>query len=381
MRQAVQDARVCVPTWRAFNRGAFQCGLYEAQDVIAHVGDVELISVRAKPGTKWKENWLKNVGHHDPTGMLRSINPGLEPVRLVKDYELLVVVCQNLRDLLYLNAIENWKDRVRTSVCWLDEMWAYLVPGYKHWLGALEQFDHIFVSYRGTALPLSEALGRPCHWMPAGVDTLRFCPYPNAPERVIDVYSIGRRHEGIHNSLLGLAKEKEIFYLHDTLWHTSSAEPIDDQQHRDMYANVAKRSRFFLVAPGKIVPDIAGFQVVQSELGFRYYEGAAAGAMLLGQAPTDESFSIQFDWKDAVLEINPDGSDVVKTVRDLMAQPERIHAASQRNAEQSLLRHDWIYRWKTLYEHVGLSMSAGMGARIDRLKTLASTIGQQAVRD
>jgi len=369
-----------MPTWRAFNRGAFQCGLYEAQDVIAQCGDVDLISLRAKPGMKWKEQSLKNLSYHDPTGVLRSVNPGLEPVRLAKDYDLLIVVCQNLRDLLYLNAIENWKDRVGTSVCWLDEMWAYLVPGYKHWLKALEQFDHVFVGYRGTAAPLSKALGRPCHWMPGGVDALRFSPYPNAPERFIDVYSIGRRHEGIHNSLLGLAREKEIFYLHDTLSHMSSAEPIDDQQHRDMYANVAKRSRFFLVQPGKVVPDIAGFQVVQSELGFRYYEGAAAGAVLLGQAPTDESFSEMFDWKDSVFEINPDGTDVVKTVRDLVAQPDRIHSASLRNAEQSLLRHDWIYRWKTLFEHVGLSLPPGMTARMHRLKTLASTIRQQTLR-
>jgi hypothetical protein len=295
-------------------------------------------------------------------------------MRLCRDYELLVVVCQNLRELLYLNAIENWKDRVRTSVCWLDEMWAYAVPGYGQWLTALEQFDHIFVGYRGTAAPLSKALGRPCHWMPGGVDALRFCPYPNPPERVIDVYSIGRRHEGIHNSLLELARGKEIFYLHDTLRHISSAEPIDDAQHREMYANVAKRSRFFLVAPGKMVPDIEGFQVSQNELGFRYYEGAAAGAVLLGQAPEDESFSMMFDWQDSVFAIQPDGTDVVETIRDLTTQPERINAASRRNVEQSLLRHDWVYRWKALFDHVGLSLSAGMTARMARLKTLASTI-------
>ena len=37
-----------MPTWRAFNRGAFQCGLYEAQDVIAPIGDVDLIRVCAR---------------------------------------------------------------------------------------------------------------------------------------------------------------------------------------------------------------------------------------------------------------------------------------------------------------------------------------------
>jgi hypothetical protein len=124
-----------------------------------------------------------------------------------------------------------------------------------------------------------------------------------------------------------------------------------------------------------MVPDIAGFQLSQNELGFRYYEGAAAGALLLGQAPADESFSKMFDWQDSVFAIEPDGSDVVETVRSLIRQPERITAASRRNVQQSLLRHDWVYRWKTLFDHAGVSAPPGMTDRMACLKTLASTIG------
>ena len=28
----------------------------------------------------------------------------------------------------YANAIEGWKDRCRTSICWVDELWANGVP-------------------------------------------------------------------------------------------------------------------------------------------------------------------------------------------------------------------------------------------------------------
>ena len=35
--------RICMPTWRNFTRRAFQCGLYEAQDVLVEIDDVDLI--------------------------------------------------------------------------------------------------------------------------------------------------------------------------------------------------------------------------------------------------------------------------------------------------------------------------------------------------
>ena len=159
-------SRVCMPTWRDFNKGAFQCGLYEAQDIIAETDAVDVITLKAKPGLRSREQWQKNLVYHDPSGTLMYMNPGLKRVRLVGEYQLFIVVCQNLRELLYVNAIDGWREQCRKSICWIDEMWASAVPRYKRWLRALEQFDHICVGYRGTVDPLSKALGRQCHWIP-----------------------------------------------------------------------------------------------------------------------------------------------------------------------------------------------------------------------
>ena len=35
--------RICMPTWRNFARRAYQCGFYEAQDVLVDVAHVDLI--------------------------------------------------------------------------------------------------------------------------------------------------------------------------------------------------------------------------------------------------------------------------------------------------------------------------------------------------
>jgi len=226
----------------------------------------------------------------------------------------------------------------------------------------------VFVGYSGTVATLSEALGRPCHWLPGAVDAVRFSPYPRPAERVVDIYSIGRRWDPVHAALLKLAAKKEIFYLHDS-FVASDTEVADHRQHRDLLANIAKRSHYFIVAPAKM--DLPGETKGQVEIGYRFYEGAAAGCVLLGRRPQVESFEQLFDWSDAVIEIKVDGSDVVDTIMGLHAEPDRVHQIRGRNAAQALLRHDWAYRWKQMLGVAGIPPSPGMAAREARLKELA----------
>jgi hypothetical protein len=361
-----------MPTTRTFARRAFQCGLYEAQDVLCEADDVDLIPLRPRTGFQLKQHWQRRLLYRDVSKRLIYANPGLERVRLTRDYDLFVAVCQNYWDLLYLNAIEGWKDRCRTSVIWIDEIWAALIPSYKYWLHALTQFDHIFVGCSGSVRPLSAAIGRQCHWLPGGVDAMRFTPYPNPPERVIDVYSIGRRCEGIHQSLLRLAAKREIFYVHDT-FAAADMVPYDYRQHRDLLANTVKRSHYFIVARAKV--DAPAETQGQVEIGFRYYEGAAAGAVLIGQTLGHDSFHEMFGWPDAVIEARPDGSDLCQVLSSLESNPDRVHEISRRNASEALLRHDWVYRWKAMFAAAGVALSHGLVARERDLAAMAVVAG------
>jgi hypothetical protein len=305
--------------------------------------------------------------YRDVSRRLAFVNPGLKRVRLTKDYDLLVVMCQTYWDFLYVNAIDDWKDHVKTSICWIDELYAANLPLYKYWLPSLTRFDHVVIGMRGTVDPLSDAIGHLCHFVPPGVDAIRFSPYPKCPDRVIDVYSVGRKRDGMHEALLRRAACNGIFYVYDTL-QTGESQAADHRQHRDLYANTAKRSRFFTVAPGKVNVEEAKGQI---EVGFRYYEGAAAGAVLIGQAPDCLPFREMFDWPDAVIEVRRDGSDVTNVLASLTAQPERLRQIAARNARNALLRHDWVYRWAQILEIAGLRPSAGMAARQQTLKALA----------
>jgi len=366
--------RICVPTWRNFTRKAHRCGLYEAQDVLVETDDVDLICLDMSWGARVNEYWLRTPLYHDLSRKLIFANPGLRKVRLTRDYDVFIAVCATFWDLPYINAIERWRDHCRISVCWLDELWVSQVPDYKYWLPALNQFDYVFIGCKGTVAGLSQAINRPCYWLPGGIDALRFSPFPDPAARVIDVYSIGRRYEGIHREMLKAAERGKIFYVHDTLANVALSEVYDHHQHRNLYANLAKRSRYFVVSAatmGGPKMDALDERRGQVEIGYRYYEGAAAGTVMIGEAPDCEAYSELFGWPEAVIQIDPDGSDIMAVLDNLGSDPERVAAIRKRNTQHALLHHDWVYRWYEMFRVADIDPSPGMAARQRRLKDMA----------
>ncbi len=365
--------RICVLTARDFSREAFMAGAYEAQDILLEIDDAELIYVRPRRGYEFRQRTHARLVWHDFTKSLVFANAAFEPVKLTKEYDLLVLyILNDIDHLLHIAAVRGWKNHCRTSVCWIDEIYATGIPRLKYWLPALTQFDHIVVGYSGSVNALAQAIKRPCHWLPSGVDAIRFSPSPRFADRVIDIYSMGRKTEILHQALLDLSAKNGLFYLYDT-FETSRAKIYDNKRHRDMLANIMKRTRYFAVAPAKRgAPDRIGNQI---ELGYRYYEGSAAGTVMLGQIPRCEAFETMFNWQDAVVEVNDDGSDIAKVISILADQPERLIEISRRNTVQSLLRHDWAYRWKKILEIANVEPAPQLQIRENRLKQLAELAG------
>jgi hypothetical protein len=154
--------------------------------------------------------------------------------------------------------------------------------------------------------------------------------------------------------------------------NTANTEVNDHRQHRNLFANIAKRSRYFVVAPAKMdaLSEIRG----QVEVGSRYYEGAAAGTVMIGEVADCEAYRDLFGWPEAVIQIRPDGSDLTAVLSDLDSDPERIAAISRRNAKEALLRHDWAYRWNEMFRVAGIKPSPRMAARERRLKDMAGFV-------
>jgi hypothetical protein len=240
------------------------------------------------------------------------------------------------------------------------------MDSYRNYLRILDKFDHVFLYYSNSVKPLADRIGPKCVYMPPGVDTIRLCPYPNPPKRVVDVYSIGRRSATTHQALLAMASKGDIFYIYDS---TSADQVLDPTEHRELFASIVKRSRYFIVNPGLIDrPDVRGDQI---EIGNRYFEGAASGTIMVGERPNNSEFDKLFDWPDSLIDLPYNSPAIDTALSALNSDPRKEDELRSTNVRQSLLRHDWVYRWEIILRQAGLEPLPAAAERKDRLRKLA----------
>jgi len=339
--------------WRAGSR--------EFEAIIQEVDEVDVLAPGRGRWFEQRRNYAQRVWKYSHF----ILNPGIQRTRLNKYYDLMFVICEGPLEVLHVNAIKGWKDYCKTSICLLTEFYQKNIPIYKSSLEVLAKFDHVLFTTVGidafrARLPGSVA------YIPPGVDSVRFCPYPAAPKRSIDVLSIGRRSEETHRALLKMAHNNEIFYVYDTI---KSLVPIDIEDHRFLLANNAKRSQYFIVNPGKIdSPEETGGQ---NEFGPRFCEGASAGAIMIGERPKNKEFDRVFHWPDAVINVPFGAEDIGEVIRDLNKDPDRQTTIRRNNITQSLLSFDWAYRWESVLRLSGLQPKPKLLERKQLLESLA----------
>jgi hypothetical protein len=347
-----------------FGKALFRCAHYEFEDIICEIDSAELLAPAIDPRSA-RSTFAMRLAYHAPI----TLNPGIRTKPARARYDLFFAVCGGLAyplDMLMLNAVTKAKEMCRTSVCLIDEVWITQLSKHRHFLRVLEKFDHIMLYCSQTVKPLSEQIGRRCVFLPPGIDAISFCPYPTSPDRVIDVYSIGRRSEKTHQILLRMTRENALFYLYDSI---AGHEGINSRQHRALFANVAKRSRYFIVNPGLVdQPEKRGDQ---SETSTRYFEGAASGAIMIGERPQNDEFDRLFDWSDAVTELKYDAGNIDLLIKHLDRDRERQEVIRRTGVVQALTRFDWVYRWEAILKAAGLDPMPGVLHRKKRLRELA----------
>jgi hypothetical protein len=349
-----------------FGKELFRCPHFEFEDIICEIDSADLLAPKVDPSST-RSSFATRLGFHAPV----LLNPGIQRVSAKKHYDIFFTMCGHPQDLIMFNAISNVTDNCAISVCLLDELWVKEIAHRRYFLPILAKFDVVMLYYSQTVKPLSETIGRPCAFLPPGVDAISFCPYPNPPKRVIDVCSIGRRSEITHQRLLRMVRESGLFYLHDSI---AGIQAINSKEHRSLFANCAKRSRYFIVNPGLIDrPEKRGNQI---EIGNRYFEGAASGAIMVGERPSNEAFETLFDWPEAMTQLPYDSCDIDLVIKDLDGDPERQDRIRRTGVVQALKRHDWVYRWEAILKTVGLEPIQGALERKERLRKLAEVVLQ-----
>jgi hypothetical protein len=345
----------------------FRCAHFEFEGVVSEIDSVHMLAPRIDISTR-RHYVAKQLAYHTPL----VLNPGIDRTPIRDGYDIFLAICGNPTDLLRIHALGDWRGKCKKAICLIDEVWAKEIGDYRNFLLMLRQFDLVVLYYSQSVEPVNHLLcQQKCIFVPPGVDTVRFCTYPNPPQRTIDVYSMGRRSAVTHQAFMEMAAEDGSFYVYDS---TSADQVLDPTEHRILFSNLSKRSRYFIVNPGLIDrPDIRGTQI---EIGNRYFEAAAAGCILLGERPDNGEFEKFFDWPDALIELPYNSHDAPRIIRELDKQPERRRTLSQTNMQQALLRHDWLYRWEAILKAIGLAPLPQLEGRRQRLQTLANHVAQ-----
>jgi len=364
------DGRILLFSMRNLARHVSRCAGYEFEDVISGCENVDVIAPRPPQGR------TSRIGRILTTVLRREAPRVDDPIRIDRDYELFFAFCANPADLRYLTLIKGLHRRCRRTVCVIEELWPGQISAHRRDLQILRKFDCVFSSLESSAAAIQAATGRPCHYLPLGIDTVLFSPYPSNPVRHIDVYNMGRRHANLHERLLAQGERGEMFYVYDT---TADFSVIDPHEHRVLLANQIKRSRYFVAYPPKF--DAPAETGGQHEIGSRLFEGAAGGAVMLGLAPSCAAYDRSFDWPDAVIPTPANGRQIAALIAELESTPVRVAQIRRNNVVNSLRRHDWVYRWKQIAERVGLSPAAQVAARQRRLEQMALAIAGDGLED
>jgi hypothetical protein len=346
-----------------------RASLYEFEDIICKIDSVELLALQ--PGKHYDLRYRVANGRIARRFCI-DLNPGIPRMKLKNDYDLLFTVCSFPKDLLNLKALDDWKDHCMKSVCLIDEFWIKQIPQMKLYLKILSQFDHVFLYYNESAKYIGEEIGDKCSFLPPGIDSFLFCPYPEPPDRVIDVYSFGRRSNITHQKLIQMANERNMFYVYDT---RVGDYAINLKEHRSLMANMAKRSRYLIVNPGLV--DVTGVTGKQQVIGNRYFEGAGSGAIMIGEVPQNEEFKKLFGWKDSVIQVPFNSDKIDEVIKELDNQPDRQDKIHRNNVIQSLRCNDWAYRWETILNTVGLKTMPNLTERKERLKMLSEVVEKE----
>ncbi len=369
-RQAHPPPRILLVSQRAAHSQASRALRYEFEDLVRTFDAADLVaSARSEVPTPLERRAAALLERVAPAA-LELLEGDRPPVG--RTYDLVFVAVEALSDLELLRPLQWLLGRAGTSICLVDEVWRKGLEQRTGELRLLQQFDRVLVGTYGAVAAIGDLTGRPSCYLAPSVDALALCPYPDELPRAIDVYSMGRRSPETHAALLELAERRRWFYHYDTL---SGLCAPDHRKHRRHLADLLKRTRRFLAYPGKMdAPEETGGQ---QEIGYRFFEGAAAGAVLVGEAPANPWFEKLFALRDAVVRLPYGTSDPKALAAAFDPDAGYEQAIGRASVVESLCRHDHVYRWAEVLRGVGLPETPGMELRRRRLRALADEVARE----
>jgi hypothetical protein len=196
-------------------------------------------------------------------------------------------------------------------------------------------------------------------------------------DRSVDVLAYGRVWEAY-------VRELDDYFLDShcsRLYMTSFSHPRapDWRQQRKQFWGVLSRTKISIAfAPNETHSRFMGLPVISA----RWYEGLAAGCLMVGRKPASEKFGELFDWTDAAIQLPDSAREAPAFIEDLLEQPDRLRQAHARNYLMMLRRHDARLIFKSMCQTLGIDIPRrahdeieALELQIERMSRLARESG------
>ena len=363
--EATADPRVAVLSARAARREVFRCAAYEFEDVVADVGDTHLAAPPpGRLGTGARLRGARQITRRSQGRITPRVHDTVDAPSEPAD--VVVVYCQNPADT-EITAHLDLRRWGRRAVCFVEEVYVTEIDRWRGHNKLLDRFDHVWVANEDTVRAWQPHLRTPLAYLPFSVDALRFAPPVPAHPRTVDVMNIGRRSPVTHEALFEWARTTGHMYYFDS-YRVGAVH--DHRQHRWLTAAMLQRSRIAVSNRGVgSAPERTRWQ---ASVPPRFFEAAAAGAVLVGVAPDLPGMAACFGWEGAHMPMAFDEPAAGDVVARLLADPMELGTISRRNVIESLRRHDHLYRLATMLSAVDVPLGPGTRSRLEQLERLAA---------
>jgi hypothetical protein len=244
---------------------------------------------------------------------------------------------------------------------------AYLLDVYEPYhldRKVILSLDYLFIPVAEVATKIKEIYPVDTTFLPQAVNALKYGS--NLSFRCIDIIGYGRSNLQVHECLKRHFNqpETEYFYFHSTF----SKPQIDSyKEHRIVLSKLLGKSQISLCFEPSQEERFKGY----SPLLPRWFEGFAAGCTIVGRRPFGKNVADLINWQNSTIDIPDSKTEWIPFFEALLGDHEMLRANSQRNYRECLLRHDWRYRLRDMFQTVDLPIPEKLDEEIVQLKRKA----------
>jgi hypothetical protein len=225
---------------------------------------------------------------------------------------------------------------------------------------ALPKLDHLFVITPSLAEEVQQIYSINTSFLPLAANTFSMPEYQS--KRSVDILSYGRIDKQVHDQLQHFNQQaSQRLYVHSTF---AGAEVYSVRDHIVLLNRLLERSKISLCFEGGYLARFQG----RSPLLYRWFEGWAAGCVIVGRKPLDKGVETLMGWQDSTIAIPENPHEVIPFFEALLDDEARLKEISWRNYVECRLRHDWRYRLQDLFTKLRLPIPDRLTEQIAQLQ-------------